>query len=81
MLGVSDILQGTPRALVVTLTMWKTDPAGSAKPSPARTDSVFGPTRTKVCLVVCNRIPWWFDQITLLFVKRAGPDMQGRNHV
>ena len=50
------ILEGSPRALVVTLTMFTGDPKGTAEPSKARTDSVFGPTPTAVCFVVCNCI-------------------------
>jgi len=51
---VGDILQRTPRVFVVTLTMFTADLDGTSEPSKARTDSVFGPTPTQVCFVVCN---------------------------
>jgi len=68
------MLQGTPRMLVVTLTMFTADLAGTAKPSEARTDSVFGPTPTAVCLVVCNCMHGCDDQITFLLCEHPGTD-------
>ena len=64
-LDVSDILAAGDRSMVVTLTVFKTNPGVEAQPSPARSDSVFGPNRFKVCWVVCNCIHMCFDQLML----------------
>ena len=56
-LSVGDILQGTPRVLVVTITLFTADRENTAAPSQARTDRVFGPTPTHVCFVVLTACP------------------------
>jgi len=48
-LSAGDILGEGDRSMVVTLTMLMANPGATAQPSPARTDSVFGPNRFKVC--------------------------------
>jgi len=67
---VGDILEDTPRVLVVTLTMFTADLEGTAEPSKVRTDSVFGPTPTAVCFVVCNCMYGCDDEITFLVCDR-----------
>jgi len=63
-LNVGNLLDGSPRVLVMTLTMFTGDPKGKAEPSKARTDSVFGPTPTAVCFIVCNCMHGCDDEIT-----------------
>jgi len=79
-LSVGAILEGSPRALVVTVTLHTADPAGTAEPSKARTDSVFGLTPTEVCFVVCNYMHGYDDQITFLMCEQPVIDKESSSH-
>ena len=79
-LTVGNILGTGDRSMVVTLTMFKAKPGVNAQPSPARTDSVFGPNRFKVCWVVCNCIHWCFNQLILPIFLIPGTDIFRPGH-
>jgi len=69
-----SIKQRHGRVLVVTLTMFTADPKRTAETSKARTESVFGPNPTAVCLVVCNCMHGWDDELTFLVSEHRGTD-------
>ena len=70
-LNVDTILHGSPRALVITVTLFTADPTRTAEPSSERTDSVFGLTPTEVCFAVCYCMHVYDDQI----MKKKGVDV------
>jgi len=78
--NVGTILEGSPRALVVTVTLHTADPAHTAEPSKARTDCVFGLTPTAVCFVVSNCMHGCDDQITFLMCEQPGTDKASFSH-
>jgi len=65
-LSVGNIIEGAPRVLVITLTMWTKDPRcfPEARAWELRTDAVFGINPIAVCFVVCKCKRGCDDELT-----------------
>ena len=75
------ILTDGDRVLVTTITVYKGNPGVAAQPSPARSDSVFGPDRFKVSWMECTWMQMHCNQLMLPVWFITETDMCGRMHL